>query len=218
MGKAWTPEEKAILKEVSDSDLTLISQMHRLPGRTFSAARIHASRNDIGLKGPGMWSPAEIRILKKIYRGDESIKGAVAKLLPQRGYVAAKAEAVRLGLTGPKKRGRIGYSLVAAACEKALEDGQRFTADALSTKTGWKLHAVHRALAKARGKKFRVAEWTRLAIHGDFCAVWEIGTEPDAPRPARKHYSVSNREARVRRSIRAGNVNPFQTLINQVAA
>ncbi|MFP4895604.1 hypothetical protein [Paraburkholderia sp. EG304] len=217
--RRWSAAEEAVLREVAESDLTLLSQMHRLPGRTWAAARNHACRNGLALRAAEVWSPEEIRLLKKIWRGNESIKAAVARLLPHRGYLAARAEAQRLGISGCKARtGRTGYSWVARACADVLQDGQRLTIDQLSERTGASCSAVDKALRKERGITFRVGEWARLATYGDHAGLWELGGGPDAPRPPRKASSVANRDAQERRMIRAGQGNPFFSLIKQVAA
>jgi hypothetical protein len=217
--RRWSPAEEAVLKEVAESDLTLSSQMHRLPGRTFDAARNHASRIGCALRAADAWTPEEIRVLKKIWRGDESIKAAVARLLPHRGYLAARGEAQRLGISGSKARtGRTGYSWVARACEEILQDGQRLSIIQLAERTGASRNAVHKALVKLQGTKFRVAEWVRFSTFGDLAGLWELGSGPDAPRPARKSAAVANRESRERRMIRAGQGNPFFSLMKQVAA
>jgi hypothetical protein len=71
---------------------------------------------------------------------------------------------------------------------------------------------------KQHGTKFRVGEWLRFSTFGDLAGLWEVGVGPDAERPPRKSASTSNRDARERRMIRAGQGNPFFSLINQVAA
>lgn len=217
--RRWSPAEEAILVEISKSDLSLISQMHRLPGRSWDAARNHASRIGISLRAAEVWSPEEIRVLKKIWRGDESIKAAVARLLPHRGYLAARGEAQRLGISGRKARtGRTGYSWVARACEEILQDGQRLSIVQLAERTGASNNAVHKALSKQQGSKFRVGEWVRLSTFGDLAGLWELGSGPDAARPPRKSAAVANRESRERRMIRAGQGNPFFSIMKQVAA
>ncbi|MPW16931.1 hypothetical protein GCT13_08300 [Paraburkholderia sp. CNPSo 3157] len=217
--RRWSPAEEAILAEIAKRDLTLISQMHRLPGRTWEAAKNHSSRIGVALRAAEVWSPQEIRTLKKIWRGDESIKSAVARLLPHRGYLAAKGEAQRLGIQGTKKRtGRLGYSWIARACEDALQDGRRLSSAQLAEIVGATPNSVQCALAKARGRTFHIGEWTRMSTYGRFCGLWELGGGPDAERPAGKTIKAANRDAQERRRIRAGNGNPFFSLINQVTA
>jgi hypothetical protein len=219
MAGKWTAAENALLAEIASSNMSLCSQMHRFPGRTWDAARTHASRIGISLRSAEAWTPEEVRILKKIWRGDESIKAAVARLLPHRGYLAARGEAQRLGISGCKARtGRTGYSWVARACEELLQDGQRLSVIQLADRTGASRSSVYKAIVKLQGTKFRVGEWVRFSTHGDFAALWELGSGPDAPRPARKSAVIANREARERRLIRAGQGNPFFSVMQQVAA
>ncbi|WOD19819.1 hypothetical protein [Paraburkholderia kirstenboschensis] len=219
MAGKWTAAENALLAEIANSDMSLCSQMHRFPGRTWDAARTHASRIGISLRAAEAWTPEEVRILKKIWRGNESIKAAVARLLPHRGYLAARGEAQRLGISGCKARtGRTGYSWVARACEEILQDGQRLSIIQLAERTGASRNAVHKALVKLHGGKFRVGEWARFSTFGCNAGLWELGSGPDAPRPPRKSASRANREAKERRMIRAGQGNPFFSIMNQVAA
>jgi hypothetical protein len=217
--RRWSPAEETVLKEISESSVTLASQMHRLPGRTERAACTHACRVGIALSGDSSWSADEIRILKRIWRGDESCKSAVARLLPQRGYLAAKSEAIRIGIAGRvKRRGRVGYSWIAKACEVVLEDGKRRSSAQLAEIVGATHKATHTALDNARGRTFRVGEWVRLSTFGRYCGLWELGSGPDAERPVPTTDAQANKRARDRRMVREGRVNPFAVAMQQVGA
>lgn len=217
--RAWSEAEVEILRDIAKSDLTLVSQIDRLPGRTINASRTHAHRIGISLKAADGWSKDEIRMLKKIWLGDESCKAAVARLLPDRGYFAAKGEAQRLGLAGKvSRKGRLGYSWIARACEDALQDGRRMSSEQLAEKVGATQNAVQCALVKARGRSFRVGEWIRLSTYGRYCGLWELGSGSDAEKPAPTTFAEANRRARDRRHVREGRANPFGSLINQVSA
>jgi hypothetical protein len=202
-GKAWTTEEEAVLYEVSRTGVTLLSQMHRLPERTHTAARCWASKRNIPLKETQAWSYDERQILRRIYRGEESLKVGLKKL-PGRTYGAAKTEAARLGLAGMRagKRGS-GYSWVENTIAKLLADGERMSVKQLAAASGASLNATDKALNRRRGKKFRVGDWTRTSVFGDWAGLWELGSGPDAPRPARKTASQSCREWRARKNRHA---------------
>lgn len=214
-GRRWSDDEIATMARIAAAGETLISQMHRLPGRTWAAARIVASREGIVFKDSVTWSADEQARLRKIYRSNESIKLGVRRLLPGRSYLAAKGEAQRLGLSGTKPRtGRTGYSWIERALEAALADGSRMTAKQLAAITGASINAIGKVLAKNRGTKFRVADWS----HAGAAALWELGSGPDAPRRARRTSAEACRAYRQRQRIRAGHVDPFATLIQQVTA
>ncbi|NPT38563.1 hypothetical protein [Paraburkholderia xenovorans] len=218
-GRKWGEEESKILADIAKEGRTLITQMHRLPGRSYDAAKVHASRHGIALSESSTWSPDERAILRRIYGSNESIKVGVRRLLPHRGYLAAKGEAQRLGLSGTKaRRGRDGYSWVEGAITAILEDGGRMTVKQLAAATGAAPNSADWALNRKRGKKFRVGDWTRTSIHGDWAALWELGYGEDAPRPPRKTSSQSAREWRDRQRLCGGQANPFATAMRQVAA
>lgn len=218
-GKRWSDEEETVIVDIANSGIPLAVSMHLLPGRTYEGAKTHASKIGVRLSEAKEWTPRERVLLKRIYASSESIKRGVRRLLPLRGYLAAKGEAQRLGLTGTKTRhGRDGYSWVEQAIEAALEDGVRMTVKQLTVKTGASLNAVNKIMAKKRGKKFRAGDWTRASNIGNWAALWELGSGPDAPRPARKTATESCRKWRNRRQIRAGQIDPFASLIQQVSA
>lgn len=218
MAKRWADEENATIEAIAKEGLTLISQMHRLPGRTWNAAKIQASRLDVSISAAVVWTPRDREKLHRIYASNESIKVGLRRLLPHRSYLAAKGEAQRLGLTGTKTRlGRTGYSWVERAIESVLEDGQRLTVKQLAAKTGASINAIDKIVAKLRGKKFRVGDWTRAAGVGNWAGMWELGAGPDAPRPPRKTATECCRTSRERQRIRAGQINPFASLLEQVS-
>lgn len=219
-GKRWSQAEDAVLAAIVKEGLSLISQMHRLPGRSHAAAKNYASKMDMLLSGATAWTPEEQSILRKIYRGKESIKLGVSRLLPNRSYLAAKGEAQRLGLSGTKKRvGRTGYSWVERAIETVLDaTSEQLSTKQLAEKTGASINAISKILAKQRGKKFRVGAWTRTGNVGDWTGMWELGKGPDAPRPPRRSNTQNCRNYRRKQQIRAGHVNPFATIVQQVAA
>jgi hypothetical protein len=50
------------------------------------------------------------------------------------------------------------------------------TVKQLANRVGAKVQSVHNLLSKMRGTKYRVAEWTRETLTGDWAARWELGT------------------------------------------
>lgn len=218
-GKRWSDAEKRELAKIAEGGKPLISQMHRLPGRTWEAAKTRASLEGLLLNECDPWPDEDRETLRQIYAGNESIKLGVRRLLPHRSYASAKSEAARLGIAGEISRaGRYGYSWVALAMESALANGARLTVKQLAARTGASIDTVHNKLSKYRGVKFRIGEWTRETLTGDWAARWEIGVGPDEPRPARKTATESCRDYRARQRMRAGPANPFHTLVAQVAS
>lgn len=218
-GKRWTDDEDAQIAKLAERGLTLIDNMHLLPGRTYDAAKVEASRLGISLKDAAAWSPEDRHQLRAIYKGNESIKAAVHRLMPHRGYLAAKREAQRIGIAGTISRaGRTGYSWVFAAIEAALADDGRMTQAQLATATGASANAVNKAIAKNHGKKIRIADHTRASKFGNHEGLWELGAGPDVPPPAPKTSSAASRDWRARERIRSGHVDPFAGLVQQVTA
>ncbi|MBB5462899.1 hypothetical protein [Paraburkholderia sp. Cpub6] len=217
-GRKWSEQEDAVLREVSESDVTLLSQMHRLPGREWNSAKCRASKLGLALSNHVEWTEEERAVLREIWTSDMSIKVGM-KRLPRRGYDAARSEAQRLGISGKRGRtGRIGYAFVKPAIIAALEKESPLRADQLAQITGATVRQIHKTLAAGRSTTFRVDDWSRKSTFGDPTACWALGAAPDAPRPARKPTHVSQKESAARMRVRAGRFNPFATLVSQVAA
>lgn len=72
MSSDWSPEEDAILTEIYSNQQPAKHQMHRLPGRTYPAAKIRARRLGLEFKAPpndGSLSWIKAAILKELERG-----------------------------------------------------------------------------------------------------------------------------------------------------
>lgn len=217
-GRRWEEHEDAVLRDVAARDVTLQSQMHRLPGREWNAAKCRASKLGIALSNHVEWTPEERAILREIWASETSIKAGM-KRLPRHGYDAARSEAQRLGISGKRGRlGRVGYAYVKPAIIAALENQSPLRADQLAQITGATIRQIHKTLAADRSKVFRVDGWVRKATFGDPAACWALGSAPDAPRPSRKSVQTSQKESAARMRIRRGQFNPFATLVMQVAA
>jgi hypothetical protein len=218
-GRRWSDKENATLAAIGKEGVPLISQMHRLPGRSWESAKGHATALGIRFSEASTWTDAERAILREIYTGKESIKLGVSRRLAGRSYASAKAEASRLEIVGAVSRGeRTGYSWIDRSLELILKDGARLTVKQLAKRVGAKVQSVHNLLSKMRGTKYRVAEWTRETVTGDWAARWELGTGKDAARPPRMTATQCCRGYRQRQRMRAGVANPFASLVQQVAA
>jgi hypothetical protein len=218
MAKAWTELEVATLAEIAARHLPLSSQMHRLPGRTPNAARMHGSRLKIRFSDELEWSDEERAILRRIYAGDKPIKFAVRAELCGRTYRAALSEAIRLGIAGEKsRRPRVGYGWVGAAIDRLLAK-RTMTCEELAAGTGASLASIRKIFQTRPPHKYYVADWIRIGGARGWTPVWGAGDFPDAPRPPRKSARDACRDYRSRRRIRAGRVDPFASLALQVAA
>jgi hypothetical protein len=212
MAKKWSDEEKAVLREVSQSDLTLMSQMHRLPGRTHTSARHYASRvMKLPLRSQNPWSPEEREILRGIYSSTESIKHAVARLLPHRTYPMAKSEAMRLRITRSGQRRTYGYSVLFRQIELILAGGHKASVRELAQQLNVSIGGVDHAMRRQHGTHVRIAGYRRAA-NGGLAALWALGTGADAPRPERKSSTEACREYRARLRVKAGAINPWAGL------
>ncbi|MGF6643133.1 hypothetical protein [Paraburkholderia sp. GAS82] len=212
MGKRWDELEDAILLEISKRRHVLLDEMHRLPGRTYNGARKRASVLEITFRVKP-WSDRERLILRRIYRSDDSIKAAVARLLPDRTYVMAKSEAQRLGISGSKpSRKGYGYSTIFRGIERLLAGGRMESMNCLASELGVTVCGVRSAIKHQHGKRIRVGDYRRVN-GGGFAKLWVLGAGPDAPRPARKSAKDACRSYRERQRIRSGDINPFAGLM-----
>lgn len=218
-GKRWSPEEDATLAAISKEGVHLISQMHRLPGRTWESAKGHAKAIGLRFSEESTWTDEERDILREIYAGNQSIKLGVSRRLPGRSYAAAKSEASRLEIVGAASRSeRTGYSWIDRSLELLLARGVRMTVKQMAARVGAKPQSVHNLLSKMRGTKYRIGEWTRETRTGDWAARWELGSGKDEPRPPRMTATQCCHGYRQRLKMRSGAANPFAVLVQQVAS
>lgn len=217
MAKAWTREEEAILRDVCSAGVPLVGEMDRLPGRTWDAAKTHASRLGIVLSSSKPWSPEEIAILKRVWRSKSPIKVGL-KGLPGRSYAASKSEATRLGFTGSRKRGRVGYGWLKTAIKNVLAEDSPLSIPVIAERTGASINGIENILRECHGTEFRIGGWNRRSNVGDYSREWALGTRADEPKPVRKDPRVAVREYQQRQKIKKGGFNPFASLAMQVAA
>ncbi|MFM0435923.1 hypothetical protein PQQ84_05640 [Paraburkholderia strydomiana] len=217
-GRRWTVEEEAVLKEVAGSDVTLLSQMHRLPGRDWNAAKCRACKLGLKLTNHVAWTEEERAILREIWASKSSIKAGM-KRLPNRNYDAARSEAQRLGILGKRgTAGRTGYAFVQPAIVSALENESPLSAERIASITGATLRQVHKVLKSEHSTIFRIDGYMRKSTFGDPAALWALGSDPDASRPEPKAARLSRRDYNERKRVASGRFDPFASLMKQVAA
>jgi hypothetical protein len=216
MGRTiWSDAEDKILRDIY-STRSLVSQMHRLPGRSFAGARMRAKR--LGLADPAFnaWTPEEDEVVRRAYESGTPIKVALRDL-PGRQQRAAIARAERIGLTGTFN-GTTGstFSWVEQALRQALEDGIPLTVRQLAEATRASLAGINYTVSRLHGKGLYIDGWSRVG--NSYAAKWMLGTTRDAKKPPRVRSADSCRRWRARRKLAVGTFNPFATAIQQVAA
>lgn len=216
MGRVtWTMEEDRILREIY-STRGLVSQIHRLPGRSFNAARMRAHR--IGLADPAFnaWTPEEDEVVRRAYANGTPIKVAVRDL-PGRKPRATIARAERLGLTG-KFNGITGstFSWVEQALRSALEEGIPLTVRQLAAATGASLPGLNYTVRRLHGSGIYIESWASTS--NGHAARWMLGNKRDAQRPVPKRAADSCRQWRARQKLKTTGFSPFAIAMQQVAA
>jgi hypothetical protein len=211
--KRWSPLEDAILLGISKRGETLVAQVHRLPGRSYDGAKKRASELGITFRATP-WTERERAILRRIYKSDESVKHAVARLLKNRTYAMAKSEAQQLGISGTKGERRVyGYSAIFRGVERLLAGGRMESMTVLAEELGVTVSGVRSAILRQHGKRIRIGDYRRVN-GGGLADLWVLGSGPDAQRPPRKTPSEACRSYRQRLRIRDGAFNPFAGLGN----
>ncbi|MFD1557071.1 hypothetical protein ACFSHT_15830 [Paraburkholderia silviterrae] len=217
MRQFWTREEDDVLRDLARRGVSLIDEMHRLPGRTHAAARQHAWRALKLRLREDAWTAREHAILRRIYSSDEAVKHGVGRLLPHRTYSAAKQEAARLGIVNQDVDRVYGRSLIFYRAERALAGGRMASIRELAAELNASISATKRALLKQHGKRTRIGDYGHTAS-GGLEALWTLGSAPDVARPAPKAPAVVSRHTRARARVRSGRFDPFATLRQQIAA
>jgi hypothetical protein len=213
--KTWTAEEDAILREIY-STRSLVSQLHRLPGRSFPAARMRAKR--LGLADPAFnaWTPEEDEVIRRAYANGTPIKVAIREL-PGRKPRATISRAERIGLTG-KFNGTTGssFSWVEQVLRKALDEEIPLTVRQLAEITGASIPGLKYKIRLLHGNGLYIESWAKSG--NGYAARWMVGAKRDAKKPAAKRGAVCCRQWRERRKLTARGFNPFATAMQQVSA
>jgi hypothetical protein len=215
MRVVWTNAEDEILRDIYKTR-SLVSQMHRLPGRSFESARMRAHR--IGLADPAFsaWTPEEDEVIRRAYANGTPIKVAIRDL-PGRKPRATIARAERIGLTG-KFNGTTGssFSWVEQALRKALDEGMPLTARHLSEVTGASIPGLKYTIRRLHGNGLYIESWANSG--NGYAARWMLGSKRDAKKPEAKRSADSCRQWRARQKLKSTGFNPFAIAMQQVAA
>lgn len=165
--------------------------------------------------GGRSWKPEEDELLRKVWGMRGSLK-VHAKLFDRRDNNALHIRGKRLGLPPRMALATDRYSVVRQKVAEAFEAGFTGTVQELCVVTEQCEREVLRRVTESHGSKYRICDWVRKQAFSDWTAVYTLGTEPDAPKPA----TQTNREKRKRhnekRRLKEGRMNPFAGLISQV--
>lgn len=206
--RPWTPEETALLTEISQQRRVLSEETHRFPGRTYEALTCKCNRLHLPVHCERGYTEAEDVAIRGIYASNSSIKSRL-NLLPGRSYSSVKIRARQLGVAGTKATATDGsLSIIRMSILALLSKGDPMTTDAIVAELGYCLSSTRRALRRGRGKDFYVIDWIRVGLHG-MAPIWAIGCKPDAPRPPRKDMALSRREYKRRKKIASAAFNPW---------
>lgn len=215
--KGWSDEEKATLRKICESGDTLLSQMHRLPGRTYDAAKAIASRK-LGVSSSGVvaWTDAEREILKEIWSSEVPIKIGLRRL-PGRSYDSARGMAAHMELPDKVRapKGCAG-SWLTNAIDRELELRSPQSAQQLAERIGANKGSIRKILNAHRRSKYRISEWTRRSVFGNPIGMWELDSERDTRRPKPMGKAEYNRRHRIRQQMKVGQTNPFAVAMSQV--
>ena len=213
--RKWTPEEDAILADIY-STRSLVSQIHRLPGRDFNGARMRAHRLGLADASFNAWTPEEDEVIRAAYANGTPIKEAMRDLRGRK-HRATIARAERLGLSG-KFNGKTGstFSWVEQAMRRVLEDGMPLTVYQLAEATGASIPGLYHATRRLHGNGLYIESWQGFG--NGYAPRWMFGMKRDAKKPAAKSTSDSCRQWRARQKLKSTAFNPFAIAMQQVSA
>lgn len=208
--KRWTSQEDEILREIWHSKETMSQQIHRLPWRTIEGSKARAESLGLGSRYVA-WTNEEDRILTEIWSMGTSLKSQMHRL-PNRSWKAAIDRARVIGLKArPAKQFVSKYSWVEDVVIAELAKGTPLSAHLIADRTPASYQRAIQILRRGHGSKYRIADWERRNVTGtgSWTAIWALGSEPDAPRPANKSREAQSRDYRQKKRIAAGRFNPF---------
>lgn len=165
--------------------------------------------------GGRAWKKEEDDLLRKVWGERGSLK-VHAKLFDRRDNNALHIRGKRLGLPPRMSLATDRYSVVRQKIAEAFESGFVGTVQELCDVTGQCEREVLRRVTEGHGTKYRICDWVRKKAFSDWTAVYELGTEPDEPRPATQTNKEKRKRHNEKRRISEGRVNPFAALISQV--
>lgn len=210
----WTEAEDAALRENWRNNRDAIAKWaYLIPGRTPWGIAKRAEFLSLGNRmDERAWSPEEDQRLKDAWSAPGPLKWKLDQF-PGRTWPALCNRGVFLGLPTRTKKRVIGMKTAWAEDQliKALTDSDPLTVKELARSAGVSVSRTYSLLCDGHGKKFRIAEWTRTRFTGcgDWWPKWELGSGPDAPKPANQTREERNASVRAKRRVKTAQSNPF---------
>lgn len=210
----WTGEQDAILRENWINNRDAIEKWaHLIPGRSRHGIAKRAEFLGLGNRmDERAWSKEEDDRLREAWNSPGPLKWKLDQF-PDRTWPALCNRGAFLGLPRRTDKRVIGtnVSWTEGDLVKALTDSDPLTVKDLVRVTGLSASNLQRLLNAGHGKKYRIAEWTRNRFTGcgAYWPKWELGSGPDAKKPANQTRAERNARVRAKRRVKAAQSNPF---------
>lgn len=165
--------------------------------------------------GARKWTKEEEDLLREVWQQRGSLK-VHAKRFVNRNSNALHSHGRSIGLPPRMALATDRYSLVREMVAHEFENGFIGTVQDLSVRIGQCEREVLRRVTEMHGAKCRICHWVRRKAFSDWTAVYALGTEPDAQRPATQTHREKCKRYNEKRRAKAGKINPFAGLVCQV--
>ncbi|WP_175980037.1 hypothetical protein [Caballeronia zhejiangensis] len=219
---SYSAEEDAIIRDFWNKPGAIREFQHLLPGRSRQAIEKRGQKLQLGARPRTWWTEEQDAALRKIWHSGESIKRNMDRF-GEHSYAALVTRANMLGL-GKRAVSLRGQSPIAwPLMERELRRGpaDRFR---LAEKVGIDGSTAHKHINRARKAGLvHITNWIRP--NGKFIPVYRLGAGTDMPKPRpstdaeyQRQRNARQTQLRVQRGETVRGVNPFATLIHQVAA
>jgi hypothetical protein len=221
-GRAWTPEEDQIVRDIHASENPVEECVDLLIDRSVDSIQWRMKKLKLGIRtiGPKPWTGEEDAIVREIWVSKGSIK-SFAHRLPARSprSIADRGAALSLGTRAAALRIST-YSWVEEEVNRILGEFANLTVQQITARSPASLKRINQILAAGRGSKYYISGWhqPRVTNGGGLAARWTIGAKKDAPKPAPKPHAEHSRNYRARKRGGRLPASPFATIIQQVTA
>lgn len=210
----WTEAEDAILRENWLNNRDSVDRWaHLIPYRTRNGIVKRAEFIGLGNRlDERAWTKDEDDRLRRAWDEPGPLKWKLNQF-PGRTWPALCNRGKFLGLKRRTHKRVIGMKTawVEEVLINTLQNADALTVKELSVLTGASVSQVYKLLSDGHGKKYRIAEWTRTRFTGcgGWWPKWELGSAPDASKPANRTNAQRNASVRSKRRIKQLQNNPF---------
>lgn len=210
----WTEAEDLVLSENWLNNRDAVDKWtHLIPGRSKFGIAKRAESLGLGNRmDERAWSPEDDQRLIEAWSSPGPLKWKLDQF-PSRTWPALCNRGAFLGLPTRTKKRVIGMKTAWAEDQlvKTMQDSDPLPVKELARLSGVSASHVGRLLTDGHGKKFRIADWTRTRFTGcgDWWPKWELGSAPDAQKPANQTREKRNASVRAKRRMKAAQSNPF---------